>query len=135
MMKKIFLFLVTIFNIVTLNAQTKEDLNYWNEVMEKIAKVESNKNPKVVNKIYVGYLQISPGVVKDVNEFIKQEKYTLDDRYDITKSKEMFVIYQKRYNKNKNIEKGIRIWNGGPSKYLNDKTLRYYKLVMQSDSL
>ena len=46
----------------------------------------------------------------------------------------MFLLYQKRYNKSNDIEKGIRIWNGGCNYKKNQKLItqssNYYKKVM-----
>lgn len=83
-----------------------------------------------------GILQITPVTVKQCNLILKAKKsskrYTLQDRYNVIKSKEMFVLIQEYYNKEGNLEKAIRLWNGGPNysikgtqKYLN-KVMRYY---------
>ena len=42
----------------------------------------------------------------------------------------MFVIYQKRYNPKNNIEKAIRLWNGGCG-YSKAKTENYYQKIMK----
>jgi hypothetical protein len=71
--------------------------------------------------------------VKDCNDILKKQKskkrYTMADRYSVAKSKEMFLIIQKYYNPENNIEKAIRLWNGGV-KYTKRATNRYYKKVL-----
>ena len=42
----------------------------------------------------------------------------------------MFVIYQKRYNQKNNIEKAIRLWNGGCG-YSKAKTENYYRKTLK----
>ena len=110
-----------------------EEYKYWEELMNAISYVESNHNPKARNGIYVGCLQIGPGMVNEVNNILKKEnnpkRYTLNDRYDPQKSREMFVIFQIKYNPNGNIERAIRMWNGGP-RYSVSKTNRYYNAVI-----
>jgi len=108
----------------------------WNPVMDAIIQVESKGNPKAHNKNgdCAGILQITPGLVKQCNAWLKAKKskkrYTLSDRYNVKKSKEMFVMVQSYYNKSNNVEKAIRIWNGGPG-YSVSSTNGYYKKVMK----
>ena len=105
----------------------------WNPVMDAIIQVESEGNPKAVSGNSVGVMQITPILVKDCNDILKRQKskkrYTMDDRYSVAKSKEMFLIIQKYYNPENNIEKAIRLWNGG-IKYTTRATNRYYKKVL-----
>lgn len=105
----------------------------WSKVIDAIVKVESNGNHKAKNGYCVGPMQISPIMVKQCNEILKEKdlkpKYKLADRYDLSKSKEMFYLFQKKYNPEMNIEKAIRSWNGGPN--FNHKfTNSYYKKVI-----
>jgi soluble lytic murein transglycosylase-like protein len=108
----------------------------WNPVMDAIIQVESKGNPKAHNKNgdCAGILQITPGLVKQCNTWLKAKKskkrYTLSDRYNVKKSKEMFVMVQKHYNKSNNVEKAIRVWNGGPG-YTLEGTNGYYRKVMK----
>ena len=105
----------------------------WNPVMDAIIQVESEGNPNAVSGNSVGAMQITPILVKDCNEILKRQKsnkrYTMADRYSVAKSKEMFLIIQKYYNPENNIEKAIRLWNGGV-KYTTRATNRYYKKVL-----
>ena len=101
--------------------------------MDAIIQVESEGNPKAVSGNSVGAMQITPILVKDCNDILKRQKskkrYTMDDRYSVAKSKEMFLIIQKYYNPENSIEKAIRLWNGGV-KYTTRATNRYYKKVL-----
>ena len=105
----------------------------WNPVMDAIIQVESEGNPNAVSGNSVGAMQITPILVKDCNDILKKQKskkrYTMADRYSVAKSKEMFLIIQKYYNPESNIEKAIRLWNGGV-KYTTRATNRYYKKVL-----
>ena len=88
----------------------------WNPVMDAIIQVESGGNPRAVSGNSVGIMQITPVAVKDCNLILQQRKsnkrYTLADRYNVEKSKEMFLLIQSRYNPTCDVEKAIRIWNG-----------------------
>jgi hypothetical protein len=105
----------------------------WNPVMDAIIQVESEGNPNAVSGNSVGAMQITPILVKDCNDILTKQKskkrYTMADRYSVAKSKEMFLIIQKYYNPENNIEKAIRLWNGGV-KYSKKATNRYYKKVL-----
>ena len=119
---------------LALNAQKKSESYDWNKVINAIAMVESKGNASAKSKDCVGLLQIRPVLVNDCNEYLKLKKsnkrYTLKDRLNPNKSKEMFILYQKRYNPTNNIEKAIRLWNGGCG-YSKAKTENYYRKVMK----
>ena len=107
----------------------------WNPVMDAIIQVESEGNPRAVSGNSVGAMQITPILVKDCNEILKKQKskkrYTMDDRYSVAKSKEMFLLIQSWYNPKNNVEKAIRSWNGGVN-YNVRSTQRYYEKVMRA---
>lgn len=136
MIKKLkFILLVICFIFSSANISAKDSFQYWSRIMDAISYVESKHNPKARNGSYVGILQIGPGMVKECNNILKQnnesKRFTLNDRLNPKKSKEMFVLFQSKYNPSRNIEKGIRMWNGGPG-YSVGKTNRYYKAVMKA---
>ena len=120
--------------VLTASAQTKNVSYNWDKVINAISKVESKENPSAVSKDCVGILQIRPILGKQCNIWLKNQKsskrYTLKDRYDVGKSKEMFIMIQEHYNPSHNVEKAIRLWNGGPN-YSVKKTNGYYKKVMK----
>ena len=95
--------------------------------------VESEGNPNAVSGSSVGVLQITPVVVRECNYILKASgkslRYSLADRYDVAKSKEMFLLIQSKYNKENSIEKAIRSWNGGMG-YSIRGTQKYFEKVM-----
>jgi len=106
----------------------------WNPVMDAIIQVESSGNPRAVSGNSVGAMQITPILVQDCNDILKRRKskkrFSLSDRYDVGKSKEMFLLIQSHYNPLNSIEKAIRLWNGGVN-YSVRATNGYYKKVMR----
>ena len=107
----------------------------WSRVINAIAIVESNGNPRAVGGGgSVGLLQITPVLVRDCNNILAKQKstkrYSLSDRLSAQKSKEMFVLIQEYYNPEHNIEKAIRMWNGGP-RYSVRSTQGYYRKVLK----
>ena len=106
----------------------------WDKVLDAIIEVESNGNPNAKSGVSCGVLQITPILVADCNKILKRRKvnkrYKLSDRFNISKSKEMFVLIQSYYNPKNNIEKAIRMWNGGVN-YSVKRTQRYYEKVMK----
>jgi hypothetical protein len=140
MRKKLFIFMVAIFMIPSM-AYSQEKTNSafnWNKVIDAIIKVESKGNPKAFNPNgdCAGILQITPILVKECNNILKARKstkrYTLADRYNAKKSKEMFILLQEHFNPEMNIEKVIKQWNcgfyGNGYKY---KSQRYLRRVLE----
>ena len=101
----------------------------WNPVMDAIILVESEGNPKAVSGNSVGVMQITPILVKECNNILEKQKskkrYTMNDRFSVEKSKEMFLFF----NPENNVEKAIRSWNGGV-KYSVKATNKYYRKVL-----
>ena len=89
----------------------------WRPLIDAIAHFESRGNARAVNGQYVGLLQISPALVKECNSILKRrgssKRYTLKDRYNAEKSREMFAIIQSHHNPTNSIDRAIRIWKGG----------------------
>ena len=136
--KKACLSLVALTIALTASAEgnakiTQTSVFDWTPVMEAIIQVESEGNPNAVSGNSVGVMQITPILVKDCNDILKRQKskkqFTMADRYSVAKSKEMFLIIQKYYNPENNVEKAIRLWNGG-IKYSIKATNRYYRKVL-----
>ena len=116
------------------NKDESSGLFDWSPVMEAIIQVESEGNPRAVSGNSAGAMQITPILVRECNAILKargsKKRYTLDDRFDVGKSKEMFLLIQSQHNKTNNVEKAIRSWNGGP-RYSVRATNRYYRKVLQ----
>ena len=101
--------------------------------MDAIILVESEGNPKAVSGNSVGAMQITPILVRECNNILEKQKskkrYTMNDRFSVEKSKEMFLLIQKYFNPENNVEKAIRSWNGGV-KYSVKATNKYYRKVL-----
>lgn len=131
---------VTLFTtIITLSSMStiaRENTNKrfnWGPLMDAITQVESEGNSRAVSGNQCGAMQITPILVEDCNAILKKrgekKRFTLNDRFSVKKSREMFVLIMSHYNPTNDIEKAIRIWNGGVN-YTNKGTQRYYKKVM-----
>ena len=110
--------------------------NYdWDPLMDAITHVESRGDSRAVSGRSCGAMQITPILVQQCNIILKERgdkrRYTLNDRFSVKKSREMFVLIQSYYNQTNNVEKAIRIWNGGP-RYKVRSTQGYYKRVMRA---
>lgn len=147
-LKKVFLFLSMLLT-VTVNTyagenQTKEDASTeveyvedesskWDAIMDAIIQVESKGDSKASHGNSLGILQITPILVTECNNILKRKgskkKYTLADRLNIKKSKEMFILIMNQYNKTKSAMNACRIWNGG----VNSKKVRhgYWKKFLE----
>ena len=116
------------------NGNDDSDPFDWSAVMEAIILVESEGNPSAVSGNSVGAMQITPILVRECNNILKSrgsaKRFTLADRYDVGKSKEMVLLIQSEHNKSNNVEKAIRTWNGGPN-YSVKATDRYYQKVLR----
>lgn len=106
----------------------------WEPVMNAIIQVESEGDTKAVSGKSCGAMQITPILVKECNDILKERKsktrYTLRDRFNLEKSKEMFLLMQSKFNPDNNVEKAIRAWNGG-NNYNKKRTQRYFEKVMK----
>ena len=122
------------FTAISMNAKNENDEFDWSPVVDAIIHVESRGNASARNGQYVGVLQISPVLVKAVNQVLKakgsSKRYSLKDRYSERKSREMFEIFMSYYNPSKSVEKAIRMWKGGTG-YSVRATQRYYRTVMK----
>lgn len=84
----------------------------------------------------VGVLQIHACCVEDVNR-ITGKTYTLQDRTDEAKSREICTayllhygrVYERRTGEKATAEILARIWNGGPRGHKKNRTLRYWGRV------
>lgn len=79
----------------------------------------------------VGILQIQPVMVEDVNRILDEERFTLADRLDVGKSREMFRVYTEHYSAGRADEVKARRWNGGPRGERKAATLKYWQKVQK----
>lgn len=90
-----------------------------------------------------GTVQIRPIMVREVNRILKikgsDKRYTLQDRFNDLKSREMFWIYQNFYHPNIDwdhislveLERMARRWNGGPDGDKKPSTIKYWHKVLK----
>lgn len=104
---------LSLLSILILASQT---LAAPDALFSAIARVESKGNPRAWNKgeDAVGIVQIRRCVVDDCNRIIGRKKWSYKDRWNVTKSREMFDVYLGKYARNATYEKMARVWNGGP---------------------
>lgn len=102
--------------------------------MDAITQVESEGNARAVSGQSCGAMQITPILVRDCNAILKKRgekrRYTLNDRFSERKSREMFRLIMSHYNPENDIERAVRLWNGGV-RYTVSGTQRYYDKVMR----
>jgi len=104
---------------------------------EAVCAVESGGNPRAVGDrgadgVYraAGIAQIWARTVADINRFAGT-KYTLNDRFDPVKSKQMFNLYVEHYGKGRSVEFKARLWNGGPKLATQNETLSYWRKIQK----
>ena len=109
-----------------------------NVLIAAMIMVESSGNPLAHNKPEgaVGILQIRPIMVLDVNRIIvhrrelwETTRFSMEDRWDISKSVQMAEIYFSHYCEGQSAQKMSRCWNGGPDGDLQECTIPYWKKV------
>lgn len=125
-LKSILIVLLLHLNVIKISAQMD-----FKRLIYAIAHIESKHNPKMVSKggKHVGLLQMSKITVDECNRIIGRKKFCYNDRYDAKKSEEMFRVIQLYHNKSNDVEKAIRLWNGGPNAS-KKKTEKYYQKVI-----
>tara|TARA_B100001063_G_C16488893_1_gene416398 strand:- start:50 stop:442 length:393 start_codon:yes stop_codon:yes gene_type:complete len=101
-------------------------------LIEAIIYVESRGDIKAhnISEDAVGCLQIRPIMLREVNRLLGYNKYKLADRWNKSKSIEMFNVI-KEHTTNPTNEKLARNWNGGWNGYKKESTLKYWHKVKQ----
>ena len=99
-------------------------------LIDDIIYIESRGDSLAYNKKEdaVGVLQIRPIMLREVNRLLGYNKYTLKDRWNVAKSKEMFNIVKANVNNPTN-ERVARCWNGGYNGNNKRATLPYWTKV------
>ena len=97
---------------------------------EAVCHVESGGNALAIGDKgrAAGIAQIWGRTVADINRFAGT-RYTLNDRFDPVKSKEMFNLYVEHYAKGRSVEFKARVWNGGPQGAQKVATLSYWAKI------
>jgi len=129
-----FLIVFPFFSLAAENGIKNKNPFDWNPVMNAIIEVESQNNRFAQSGNSIGAMQITPIMVVECNFILRSRKskkrYKLSDRFNIKKSKEMFLLFQSKYNPRNNIERAIRSWNGGLN-YSIKYTQRYFEKVLK----
>lgn len=101
-----------------------------NNLIDAIIYVESRGDTLAhnVSENAVGCLQIRPIMLREVNRLLGYNKYKLADRWNKSKSIEMFNVI-KEHTTNPTDEKLARNWNGGWNGYKKQSTLKYWQKV------
>jgi hypothetical protein len=99
---------------------------------EAVCHVESGGNALAIGDKgrAAGIAQIWAITVKDINRFAGT-RYTLSDRFDPVKSKEMFNLYVEHYGKGRSLQYKARLWNGGPGGNSKTATIAYWKKIQK----
>lgn len=99
------------------------------KLINSISYIESRHNPSAVNKKEdaVGYLQIRKIMLREANRILGYEKYTLEDRFSIEKSIEIFITVQKFHNPKLDYKIACMIWNEGSIDTTNINNKPYWK--------
>lgn len=103
----------------------------WDKFITAVAWTESRHcDTAVSNKGAVGYLQIMPIYVAEVNRILGEDKYTLADRTNRAKSIEMFNILQNYHNPGHSIDRAIQLHNPRAGKgYSNEIKATYFRML------
>lgn len=88
------------------------EMSEWQIFTLAIIDVESGSNPNAIGKQNdVGILQITPIYVEEVNHIQSRMQFTLEDRFNIEKSLDMFGIMNYYKNPSMCIDQAIKIHN------------------------
>lgn len=124
--------LISLCNLTTLDSHVIDQLG---RTWAAIAMVESGGDPHCRPGDAgqaVGILQIRPIMLRDVNRIVGENRYSLDDRRNVRKSVEMFVIHSMHYWPNGGPEQWARAWNGGPQGPQREATAGYWQKVQRA---
>ena len=99
---------------------------------EAVCTVESGGNALAIGDggRAAGVAQIWEITVKDVNRFAGT-KFTLNDRFNVEKSRAIFQLYTEHYGKGRSDEYKARIWNGGPTGNKKRATIAYWNKIQK----
>ena len=130
---RFFLFFPLLINYATSSFEVvmvKTTPTIQDSLIDAIIHVESRGDSMAYNakEDAVGVLQIRPIMMREVNRLLKENKYTLDDRWSKSKSIEMFNVI-KAHTTNPTNERLARNWNGGWNGYKKKSTLKYWNKV------
>jgi hypothetical protein len=119
-------------SVVHESPETKQFPDSLMTLVDAMIQVESSGNHCAYNKREdaVGCLQIRPIMVREVNRLLGREEYTMNDRWDYTKSLEMFLVVVEHHHPDGSFEGIARCWNGGPNGMRMESTKTYWEKVL-----
>ena len=84
----------------------------WDTFITALAWVESRWTDHAESsRQAVGYLQVTPILVRDANRIVGAQRFTLDCRTDRQQSILMFNIIQDNYNPQHDMHYALKLWN------------------------
>lgn len=116
--------------LTTSSMEVVRSIPKQDKLIDAIIYVESRGNTLAhnISEDAVGCLQIRPIMLREVNRLLGFQKYKLNDRWNKTKSIEMFNVI-KNHTIDPSNEKLARNWNGGWNGYKKPSTLKYWHKV------
>jgi len=111
-----------------------EERTLW----EAICYVESSNNPEAYNESEqaAGVAQIRPICLRDCNRIVGYPRWTMGDRYCPVKAEQMFWVYTNHYIRHYRLEdtpeNRARIWNGGPTGWKKQATIKYWVKIQNA---
>lgn len=141
-MKTILIILFILFHSA-LSAQTSEYLKHipessyrWNAIYLSIVHVESLGNHQAIGtKGDGGVLQILPegkgGYLDEANRILGRKKFTNEDRFCPTRSREIWEVVMAHRNPDKNIDLAIRLHNPKARAWYREKVMKEYRKLIK----
>lgn len=85
---------------------------------------------------YVGYLQMSEILVREVNNILKEQgsdvRFTYDDRHDWQCNLTMFSIVMEKHNPTLDIDRAVDIWNKRCHHVYRNQVKIYYQFLVDN---
>jgi len=128
--------------IKNLNANTNEEcenaplfiehpnaIDKWELFKVALKWQESKCKPEVGSDNAIGLYAITPIYVKECNNILGYEHFTLEDRYDSLKSESMFEVFQSQHNPKYSIERAIKLHNPTAESWYRNQVMDKYNLL------
>ena len=96
---------------VSEEAEPWKQYNEWITLIKALMSVDTGNNPKYVNPITgaAGILSLMLSWVAEANQVVGRQEFSLDDRFDIDRSIQIFNVVQGHYNPELDIDKAIKL--------------------------
>lgn len=82
------------------------------------------------NGLFVGYLQMSSGLVDKANKILGRKQFTYNDRHDWSSCVAMFAVLMDDMNPTLDIDRTIDIWNRYCHSVYRKQVKTYYKFLL-----